>query len=70
MLKKKLKWLLIPVVAATVFFTTSSFADGDEVKECWKISNGHYGPIVLGVQVIVCDGTGALVCSTKVDCPK
>lgn len=70
MLKKKLKWLLVPVVAATVFCTMSSFADEDEVKTCWKISNGHYGPVIGGIQVVVCDGTGSLICSTKVDCPK
>lgn len=70
MLKKKMKWLMVPAAAAIVFCTMSSFADDGEVKECWKISSGHYGPVVLGHQVVVCDGVGSLICSTKVDCPK
>jgi len=70
MLKKKMKWLLVPAVAAIVFFTVSSFTDAaeDPIGGCWVITPGHYGPVVGGMQTIECDGTGTLSCSTKVDC--
>jgi|GEM_PF-2267150 len=66
MLKKKLKLLVLPVIAGISFITFSSFTDDGEV--CYTIKNGHNGPVVLGVQTIVCDGTGPLLCSIKVDC--
>jgi hypothetical protein len=70
MLKKKLKWLMVPAVAAIVFVSVSSFTEESEEggKECYIIENGHYGPVVFGVQSIVCDKTGSLACSIKVDC--